>query len=190
MKYKVGIFGSAADVAEKVIPKVVKLGEELGKRKDKVILLTGAASGLPYKVVHAAHKNGSTVYGYSPVCSLKDQKKLTPEQDLSIYKKLFFIPSNFPLKDDLKVCQKYRNVISTASCDAGIIISGRWGTANEFTNLFDIGKLIGVLTGTGVFADELRALMKKITKKSKAVVLFDAEPKRLIKKILKELSKK
>lgn len=59
----------------------------------------------------------------------------------------------------------YHNVLTTAACDAGIIIAGRWGSMNEFTNLYDMGKVIGVLTGTGGIADELPQLLKKISKK-------------------------
>ena len=32
---------------------------------------------------------------------------------------------------------------------------------NEFTNLYDMGKVIGVLTGTGGIADELELLNQK-----------------------------
>ena len=71
--------------------------------------------------------------------------------------------------------------------DAGIIISGRWGTMNEFTNLHDMGKVIGVLTGTGGVADDLSSLSKKIHKPSKAVVIFDSSPEQLVKRILEEL---
>ena len=62
--------------------------------------------------------------------------------------------------------KKYRNVSSTANCDAGIIISGRWGTMNEFTNLYDMGKVIGILTETSGVADEIKNLSKKINKET------------------------
>ena len=188
MKYKIGIFGSSAGELNTVIPRATELGEELGRLKKEVIVITGAASGLPYKVALSAYKKGTAIWGYSPKCSKKDQIKETPEQNLSIYSKIFYIPNAFRYKKNVQVCRKYRNVISTANCDAGIIISGRWGTVNEFTNLFDMGKVIGVLSGTGGFADELPELMKKITKQSKAVVLFDSSPKKLVSKILTSLS--
>ena len=83
------------------------------------------------------------------------------------------------------VRKKYRNVISTANCDAGIIISGRWGTMNEFTNLHDMGKVIGIFTSTGGIADDIFRLSKKIHKPSKAELIFDDSPKKLIGKIIK-----
>lgn len=187
MQYKIGIFGSAIEVKEDVKNKAKLLGEELARHE--ITLVSGMASGLPYEVASIAAQNGATIEGFSPCVDLEGQKKETPEQDLTIYKKITFVPKDFPFANDINVCRKYRNVTSTANCDAGIIISGRWGTMNEFTNLFDTGKVIGVLTGTGGIADELPRLMKKISKKTNAVVIFSDSPHVLVRKVLGELRK-
>lgn len=184
MKHKIGVFGSAVN-EEKALKKAVELGEELSKQN--IIVITGAADGIPYKVASTAAKIGSEVWGFAPTITLQEMKKIAGNQDLNIYKKLFYIPRDYSFRKDIQVCRKYRNVTSTATCDAGIIISGRWGTLNEFTNLYDMGKIIGVLTGTGGVADELQRLMKKITKKSKALVIYDSSPKSLINKIINSL---
>lgn len=186
MKYKIGVFGSAVEEGGKTTKIAQELGRELAKLKDAIIV-NGACSGIPYEVVYEAHKNGAEIWGYSPAINLEGQKKFTPDCDLSVYKKIIFTPKDFEFSSNDQVARKYRNVISTANCDAGIIISGRWGTMNEFTNLYDMGKVVGVLTGTGGIADELPNLMKKISKKSKAVVLFDNSPEHLVKKVMKEL---
>ncbi len=188
MKYKVGIFGSAAGDYETMLPKARELGIELAKYKDKITVVTGAADGLPYGVARAAFQKGAEVWGYASTTNKKDLAKISPKQDLSIYKKIVYIPLNFPFIDDLLVCRKYRNVISTANCDAGIIISGRWGTIHEFSSLYDYGKVIGVYAGTGGFADEVLYLMKKISKKSNAVILYNDSPKLLVNNIIKELN--
>lgn len=184
MKYKIGIFGSAVD-EKKALKKAEELGRELNKHN--IIVITGAADGIPYKVASTAFKLGSEVWGFTSTITLQEMKKIAENQDLNIYKKLFYVPQDYTFKKDIQVCRKYRNVTSTATCDAGIIISGRWGTMNEFTNLYDMGKIIGVLTGTGGTADELQRLMKKISKKSKALVIFDSSPKSLINKIINSL---
>src|SRR3989344_3692776 len=189
MKYKVGIFGSAANNKEEVLYKAQELGEVLAKYKDKIILITGVADGLPHKVVQTASKNGVEVWGFSAGYDEKGQKKLSPSHDLAIYKKIFYVSEDYPLVHNIDACRKYRNVTSTATCDAGIIISGRWGTMNEFTNLHDMGKVIGVFTQTGGIADELPNLMKKIHKKSKAKVLFSNSMNQLIPSILTQLRK-
>ena len=186
MKYKIGVFGSnAEELSAKVIHKAKQIGRELADYK--VVIITGGSSGLPYQAAHEAAKKGIEVWGYSPVDNMENQKKFAPNHDISIYKKLFFLPKNFLFSSNLDVSKKYRNVISTANCHAGIIISGRWGTLNEFTNLYDMGKIIGVLTNTGGIADELPYLTKKIHKKSKAKVIFNSSPKELVKMVINEL---
>ncbi|MDP3940694.1 MAG: hypothetical protein Q8Q49_00125 [bacterium] len=185
MRHKIGVFGSAEENLEKVVSKAHELGEELGKRN--VIVITGASSGLPYEAALRAKRNGAEVWGFSPGATIKKQKEYLPTVDTAIFDKLMYIPQRYEFIDNRLVCLKYRNVTSTANCDAGIIISGRWGTMNEFTNLFDMGKIIGVLTGTGGIADELKTMMKRITKPSKAKVFFDRDPSRLVNTLLNEL---
>lgn len=188
MKYKIGIYGSAADVKESAIKKAMKLGKELGKFKDKIIVINGAAAGIPSAITQEAINMGVEAWGYSAAVSRTEHDQpITNGDDVSKYAKVFYIPKDFALHYDIQACRKYRNVTSTANCDAGIIISGRWGTMNEFTNLYDMGKVIGVLTGTGGIADELEKLMQKIVKKSKAKVFFESSPKRLLKKVMKSL---
>lgn len=188
MRYKIGVFGSAEGDLDKILDKARSLGMKLARQKS--IIITGASTGLPYEAAKSAKENGAEIWGYSQATNLKDQERLAPNCDSSIYKKLFYIPKNYEFANNNAVCKKYRNVTSTATCDAGIIIAGRWGTLNEFTNLFDMGKVIGVLTGTGGIADELPKLNKKINKKSKAKVLFNDSPKKLLQSVIEELEKR
>lgn len=186
MKYKIGVFGSAEGEFDKILTKVSQLAKHLGKQN--IILLTGASSGLPYLVASQAKNQGIKVWGFSKGTDFKEQKLFNPTIDSSVFDKLIYIPKTYKFATSDKVCMKYRNVTSTATCDAGIIISGRWGTLNEFTNLYDMGKIIGVLTGTGGIADELESLMRKVKKKSDAKVVFDSSPAKLVDKIITELS--
>lgn len=189
MKFKVGVFGSAEGDIEHIFKKAWQVGKALGEQKD-IIIITGAANGLPYQVALAASRLGAEIWEFSPCVDLGSQKKDTPDANHSIYKKIFYVPKDFKFSKDVQVSRKYRNVTSTATCDAGIIISGRWGTMNEFTNLFDMGKVIGILTGTGGIADELKSLNKKIHKPGRAKVLFDSSPQRLVKLVVDELKKR
>src|SRR2546429_7147712 len=79
---------------------------------------------------------------------------------------------------------KYRNVISTINSDAGIIISGGWGTLNEFTNLIYEGKPIGVLTSSGGLADQLPVWYATLPKKSSSRVNFNDDPDHLLDLLL------
>ena len=188
MTYKIGVFGSSAGDLKSVLPKANTLGKTLAQQN--VIVLTGAAQGLPYEIASAAFKHGADVWGYSQFIDAKIEKKILSELDFSIFKKIFYIPKDFEFASNRYVSKKYRNVTSTANCDAGIIISGRWGSMNEFTNLYDMEKVIGVLTGTGGVADELEDLKKKIDKPKNAVVIFNDNPEELVKQILIEIEKR
>lgn len=189
--FKIGIYGSAADISTSSIDKAIELGDALSKLNN-LILVTGACEGLPYQVVSEAHtkKNSMEIVEFSHCLNLDDQKKSTPNTNLKIYSKINYVPPEFPYNNLINAQRKYRNVTSTAFCDAGIIISGRWGTLNEFTNLYDMGKVIGVLTGTGGVADELQILSQKITKKSEAVVLYNDKPDELVQNIIEKLQER
>lgn len=197
-KYKIGVFGSAIYETDNPITKAKELGRILGKKD--VILITGACAGMPDIVAQEALKTGTEVWGFAPVATAEELKELYKDNDFSHYKNIYYIPANFRelffIKADTEFkvqkpsLQKYRNVISTANCDGAIIISGRWGSMNEFTNLHDMGKVIGVLTGTGGIADELPGLMKKINKPSNAKVFFNDDPEVLVQEVLEELDKR
>lgn len=187
MKFKIGVYGSAEEMADHQIEKARALGRELAKYKDQIIIITGACSGIPYEVAHEAASGGVEVWGYSPATDLESQKKLFPKDDSRIYKKLFYIEKTNPFKDIQVVARKYRNVASTANCDGAIIISGRWGTLNEFTDLIDYGKVIGVFTGTGGVADLLENLMGKIKKQGSGKVIFQSSADLLVKDIVTSL---
>lgn len=186
MKKKIAVFGSAFSEPEEVVAKAREVGAILAEHD--VTIITGACTGLPYEAALSAYrKNKPEIWGFSPAKDYEEQVATTPGTDNAIYSKLFYVPADFPFVDDMQVNRKYRNVISTATCDAGIIISGRWGTLNEFTNLYDMGKVIGVLTGTGDVADALPALQERILKPSKATVIFNDSPARLIEQVMEGL---
>lgn len=187
-KYKIGVFGSSEDDFSYILQKAQSLGNELAKRN--VIVVTGASSGIPYEVALSAYKRKAEIWGFSYAVDISKQQEFSPSCDLSIYKKLTYIPNDYRFSSLSEVCKKYRNVTSTAVCDAGIIISGRWGTLNEFTNLYDMGKVIGVLSKTEGIANELPRLLKIINKESKAKVIFEDSPAELVDKIIRELKAK
>lgn len=196
--YTIGVFGSAVGEGERVGKLAKELAHELSRFP--VTLCTGACSGVPYVAAKEALRLGLPVWGISPEVSAEAQEKEYPNDDIRVYKKLVFVPLNYRSfleidpgrfrSSERMARKKLRNVTSTANCDAGIIISGRWGTLNEFTNLHDMDKVIGVLTGTGGIADELPALVRKIHKKSSAVVFFNKNPRMLIHEIMAELDRR
>jgi hypothetical protein len=119
---------------------------------------------------------------------MEEQLEFTPDDDLSIYSTLHFVPRTFLFNADLLVSKKYRNVISTAHCDAGIIIAGAWGTLNEATNLIDYGKVVGVLTGSGGIADELKGLAGGVKLAAGSAMVFNSSPAGIVEDVLAALN--
>jgi predicted Rossmann-fold nucleotide-binding protein len=187
-KHKIGIFApSTDDQPAMVVRAAVQIGRMLGEHAGTVTIITGGCSGLPYVVAAEAAKIGTEVWGFSPVSNRSEQTEFAPNDDQSIYTRLEFVPADSLFEDSLRARMKYRNVISTFNCDAGIIISGKWGSLNEFTNLIDMGKTVGVLTGTSGIADELPALTQKISKPNQGKIIFDSDPQSLVEKLLASL---
>jgi predicted Rossmann-fold nucleotide-binding protein len=154
---------------------------------------------MPYIVAHEAAQHGAEVWGFTPELNAEAQKRAYPNDDITIYTRLVYVPQNYKELFMTNLASealdwagrlKYRNVISTINSDAGIVISGGWGTLNEFTNLIYDGKPIGVLTGTGGLADELPALYPKLRKRSDSVVLFEHGPERLVAQLITLLQKR
>src|SRR2546430_11328607 len=79
------------------------------------------------------------------------------------------------------------NVVLVRSSDVVLIFRGGMGTLNELTIAHDEGRVVGCLTGTGGVADEAERLLRALPKKTRAVVLFDDVPARLLDKCLDAL---
>jgi predicted Rossmann-fold nucleotide-binding protein len=147
MTYKIGVYGSNISEGEKA----GALGKELGKSlaKHGCIVITGGCSGMPYIVAHEAAQHGAEIWGFTPELNVEAQKKAYPYDDITIYKRLIYAPQNYkelfitaPASDTLDLAGrlKYRNAISTINSDAGIIISGGWGTHRCFNRHWRISR--------------------------------------------------
>lgn len=189
MNYKIGIFGSSVDEGKDITEKAILVGNILAEYKN-LILITGAGKGIPYIVAKTAADKGVKIWGFPPVIDSSTQKTYAGEDDVSFYTKILYVPKITPFHTSVDASRQYRNLQATFTSDAGIIIAGRWGTLNEFTNLFGMGKIIGILTETGGIADELKSLLKKINKPTQADIIFDDDPNRLIQRIFASLTKR
>lgn len=192
IKYKFGIYGSGVAESEQAIHLAQELGYVLAQHNS--IIVTGGCSGMPYVVAQASKQRGAEIWGFTPERNEQEQHQAYPLDDITIYDRLFFVSPQYaqhffltqPLSpsQDQRTRRKYRNVLSTTHVDAGFIISGGWGTMNEFTNLLYDEKPVGVLLGTGGLADVLQEWYPQLRKKSKNAVLFSHTPKDLVEHIL------
>ncbi len=198
MKVKIGVYGSNRVESEHALKMARALGRELAQKG--VIVITGACSGMPYAVAAAAKQEGAEVWGFTPELDAESQQRAYPNDDIKTYSKLFYVPQNYtalffkehplPPAQDFGARLKYRNVVSTVNADAGIIVTGGWGTLNEFTNLIYDGKPIGVLTGTGGLADELPAWFPRLRKKSDSKVIFSSDPHEIATSLIDEIERR
>lgn len=136
------------------------------------ILITGATSGIPDFAAKGVKDAGGISIGISPAASyaahVKSYKLPTDNYDFIIY-------TGFDYSG--------RNLLLTRSADAVITICGRIGTLNEFTIAFEDHKPIGVLEGTGGFADEIKHIIE-IGHRGKGKIVYDSDPKKLIEKLI------
>ncbi len=168
MKIKVGVMGSAAEASSQTIEKTARaLGQVIAARD--VILLTGATTGLIHLVGKTARETGALHIGISPGQDKREHVEAfglpTDACDAIVY-------TGFGLKG--------RNVVLVRSCDIVLFIAGSIGSLNEFTIAYDEGKVIGCLTGTGGVADEARQIVARLQKETKARIVYDDDPERLV----------
>jgi uncharacterized protein (TIGR00725 family) len=171
--------GSAGDApgAKDKVALAEKAGALAGAIAErKLLLLTGATTGIVYVVGKAAHDAGILHVGISPAGNSPehvDKYKLPVDAcDLLVY-------TGFGLKG--------RNVVLVRSCEIVLFIAGAMGSLNEFTIAHDEGKVIGCLTGTGGVADEVDYLLKKFSKETGARIFQNNDPGKLIDDCLQAL---
>ncbi len=175
MKIKVGVMGSAEEAATTELrEKAMMVGRSIATRD--MILLTGATTGLVYTIGKAAHDAGALHIGISPA---GDEREHIERYQLPVDACDAIIYTGFGLKG--------RNVVLVRSCDVVLIIAGSIGSLNEFTIAYDEGKVIGCLTGTGGVADEVNELVRTFQKPTKAQIVYDDDPGRLLDRCLSEV---
>jgi uncharacterized protein (TIGR00725 family) len=177
LKIKIAVSGAAETdhCADDALQKTKELGREIVK--NDAICVTGATTGAPLWAAIGAKEVGGFVIGISPAATEREHvekfKLPTENHDLIIY-------TGFGYSG--------RNLLLTRSADAVIITCGRIGTLNEFTDVFEDSKPIGVLTGTGGMADEIEEIVRE-AHRGPGKIVYDNDPKRLVARVL-ELVKK
>lgn len=177
-RYKIGVFGSAGGSRMNTCKQVARtIGREIAKHN--CVICTGACPGLPHEAALGADEKGGIVLGYSPGMNSTDH--------IQNYK--------FPVFPYILIFtgmeKKGRNLINTRTCDAGIFISGRWGTMNEFTLMYDEGeyKVIGLLADSAGFVDgNIIPALNETEKPSKAIIVIEDNPVFLVEKVVQHLA--
>lgn len=176
-RVKVGVMGASADeLPEAERSRLETLAEQLGAAiaGRGCILVTGATTGLPDMVSRAARKHGALTIGISPAGASEEHERfgLPPDgAEIILYTGFGF---------------KGRNVVNIRSSDIVIIFGGATGTLNEFTIAYDEGKVIGILEGSGGIADHIREIVAFCHKPTRARLVYESDPAKLLEACLKE----
>lgn len=139
-------------------------------------LLTGATTGLPHYAAKGAMANGGQSVGISPAASKIEHVKKY-RLPVACYNVILFTGLHYVGRDTLLV----------ASSDAVVSIGGRLGTLHEFTIAMEMNVPIGFIMGAGGVSTEIKDVLRAAGKGSSDNVIFDEDPKRLVKRLTKML---
>ncbi|MFZ1258252.1 MAG: hypothetical protein WAQ25_02170 [Candidatus Saccharimonas sp.] len=181
MRYQICVSGAAA--GETVIAAqdhAFILGVEIAKAGKT--LLTGATVGLPHYAAMGfkSVKNPKGVsIGFSPASSFREHvaayRLPTKEFDYINFTGMEYVG---------------RDVHLVRSADAVITVGGRMGSLHELSTALESRKVCGVLLGTGGLADYAATLLKNIEAPGGKDVIFEADHKKLVARVIEALDKK
>ncbi len=172
LKYKICVSGAAR--TDCCSPDAMDKTKELGRQivRQGGIVLTGATTGAPYWAAIGAKEEGGISLGFSPAASEVAHVK-TYHLPIDYFDMIVYTGFDY----------SGRNLILTRASDAVILICGRLGTLNEFTIAFEDKKPIGILTGTGGMADEIKEIVAKGNRGAGKIV-YDDDPKKLVARLI------
>lgn len=172
MALKVGVMGAASgNFTPEARAAAHELGRVIGARG--MVLVSGAAPGLPLESALGAQAAKGLSIGISPALSL-DEHLHVYHSPVDGFDVLIYTGSGL----------MGREIVNIRSSDIVIIVNGHSGTLGEFAIAYDEGKLIGVLQGSGGIADIVPDLVKAIDKETGAVIIYDRDPERLIDRVV------
>jgi uncharacterized protein (TIGR00725 family) len=174
MRYKIAVSGSAMNNCKSgAFKKAWEVGYQIAKQGAG--LVTGATIGIPEWSTRGAKAAEGVSIGISPAASMREHvsKYHLPTKNMDF---IMYTGQGYSGRDWLLI----------QSADAVIEICGRIGTLNEFSIAFETKKPIGVLLGSGGAADEIPEIIE-MSKRGDKNVIYDTDPERLIKKVMKAI---
>ena len=178
MKLKIGVMGSATGNLLKQHKDVAyALGRAIAE--SDCVTITGACPGLPLEAAKGATEAGGLVIGISP--GLSEWEHVNKYHSPTEYHEVLIFTGSGLMG---------REVVNIRTSDIVIIIGGRSGTLGEFSIAYDEGKLIGVLSGTGGITSEIKDIVSVIQKKTGAKMIYDEDPRSLVKNLIAFFTKK
>ncbi len=177
-QYQICISGAASGPTVEASHKLAyELGTAVAKAGHTVI--TGATVGLPRFGARGAKDAGGLSVGFSPASTHREHvfsyRLPTEEFDYINFTGLDYVG---------------RDVYLVRSSDAVITVGGRMGSLHEFSTAVESHKVCGVLLGSGGLADFIPKLTKEIKTPHSNEIIYDTDPKRLVKQVVERLDKR
>ena len=133
---------------------------------------------MPNEAALGAKEEDGFVMGVSPAMDLEEHKKIWKlpykEYDLIVYTGQGFM---------------YRDILNIRTSDAIVFLRGSVGTLNEFTIGFEEGKVMGILENMGGISGFIDEIIQIAKKETNATVIYDKDPKKLIRRLVQEVQK-
>lgn len=150
-----------------------KLGSEIARQK--VVLITSSLEGFALWSAMGAKEEGGFILNISPAANKLEHEityRLSSEYaDLMIYSGF-----GFPGRD----------LLFTRSCDAIVLGCGQTEIIHQFSLSLGSNKPIGILEGEWPACESIKKIIKD-TGKSADNVVFEKDPKLLIKKLIEKI---
>ena len=177
MQYKIVVSGAAQ--INHCCKGIKNIAKEVGREtaRQGCVLVTGATTGVPHLAALGFKEIGGISIGFSPATSRAAHLK-TYKLPIDAFDVIVYTGADYTGRD----------VIMTKCADGVIIVCGRIGTLHEFATAFETQKLIGILEGTGGTADKIRYITKGPYRGMKRVI-YDTDPKRLVRRLVKQIKK-
>ncbi len=179
MKPKIGVMGAASGQhSAELLEKARAVGKAIAEKG--CILMYGATIGLPLAAAQGAKEANGFVVGVSPAAN--EQEHLEKfKYPFDACDAIIFTGFGYP----------GRNVVLVRSCDAIILVGGRIGTMSEFAVAYAEQRPVGILQGSGGFADQVERLEREVLKgEKKTPIIAESDPKSLVEKLVEELLKR
>lgn len=152
-----------------------ELGREIARQG--AALVTGATTGFPLWAAMGCKEVEGVSIGFSPAYSEREHiegyRLPVDYMDIIVYTGFGYTG---------------RDLLLTRSADAVLIGPGRIGTIHEFTVAYEDGKPIGVLEGDWDTDEVIKNIMDK-SHKTNEKVIFDKDPKSLVKRVMELVRK-
>ena len=189
-RYVIGVMGGAgATVPAHINAALAEMGGAIGKSGH--VTLTGACPGYPHVVLQAAKAAGGLTVGISGHADKKSHVAHNAPTDSFDVVQFTSLP--WSQRGQQRPNYMGREIDNIERSNALVFVGGRSGTLGEFAIAYEEGRPIAVLKGSGGVSDEIAHLVKVMTKAGKpprAPLVFDANPRRLVKRLLKAMETK